>query len=129
MTRQLSTSIESNYNFKTLKVSAPSEYVYHVEFNRPERRNAMNPTFFSEIRKCFEQLKYDQECRSILISGKGKGFTAGLDLTELSQMVSIEQDDAGRKGFHLKRIIEDYQNSLSSIEKVFLIINLIGHFF
>ncbi|CAF0804643.1 unnamed protein product [Brachionus calyciflorus] len=115
--RQLSTSIDTNYNFKTLKVTAPSEYVFHVEFNRPERRNAMNPTFFAELRKCFEQLKYDQDCRAVLVSGKGKGFTAGLDLTELSQMASMDIEDVGRKGFQFQRVIEDYQTSLTSIEK------------
>lgn len=116
--RQLSSSADSDYSFKTLRVSVPSEFVYHVEFNRPERRNAMNPSFFSEIKNCFEKLRYDPDCRTVLISGKGKGFTAGLDLTELSQMVSIDQEDVGRKGFQLLKIIEDYQTSLSSIEKV-----------
>lgn len=36
----------SSYQFETLSVSNPHEYVYHVQFNRPEKRNAMNFTFF-----------------------------------------------------------------------------------
>lgn len=48
MARRLSTStaVKATYEYKTLKVTNPHEYVFHVEMNRPEKRNAMNPTFF-----------------------------------------------------------------------------------
>lgn len=36
----------SAYKFETLIVTEPSEFVYHVEINRPEKRNAMNMTFW-----------------------------------------------------------------------------------
>jgi enoyl-CoA hydratase/carnithine racemase len=32
--------------YETITVTNPHEYVYHVQFNRPNKRNAMNPTFF-----------------------------------------------------------------------------------
>ena len=53
-----------------------------------------------------------------MLSGIGKGFTAGLDLSDLSSIVNTETDDPGRKGFHIKKIIEDYQSSMSSPEIV-----------
>lgn len=34
------------YNFGTLKVMKPREYVVQVEINRPEKRNAQNLTFY-----------------------------------------------------------------------------------
>lgn len=37
---------DSQYRFQTLAVSTPHEFVKHVELNRPEKRNAMNATFF-----------------------------------------------------------------------------------
>ena len=39
----MSTSVPE---FETLAVSQPAEYVYHVELNRPEKRNAMNDKFW-----------------------------------------------------------------------------------
>ena len=36
----------ANLEFATLKVTNPHEYVFHVQLNRPEKRNAMNPKFF-----------------------------------------------------------------------------------
>lgn len=44
--RMLSTDQLENYKFETLKVTNPHEFVFHVEFNRPEKRNAMNFAFF-----------------------------------------------------------------------------------
>ncbi len=72
----------------------------------------------SELKTCFEQLTHNSDCRSVVLSGVGKGFTAGLDLTELSQMVNVEIEDVGRKGFALRKIIQDYQNSITSVEIV-----------
>jgi len=34
------------YTFETLAVSKPEEHVIQVELNRPEKRNAMNQTFW-----------------------------------------------------------------------------------
>ena len=53
-----------------------------------------------------------------MLSGIGKGFTAGLDLSDLSSIVNTETDDPGRKAFHIKKIVEDYQGSMSSPEIV-----------
>lgn len=65
-----------------------------------------------------------------MISGRGKIFTAGLDLTQLSSVLmggSVAEDeevseDVGRRGFRVKKILEEFQESLSSIEKVKFII-------
>ena len=54
-TRAMSTEVASktsdtpnmeNYNFETLKVTRPKDFVLHVELNRPEKRNAMNTAFW-----------------------------------------------------------------------------------
>jgi len=40
------TMTSSAYKFETLNVTEPSEFVYHVEINRPDKRNSMNKTFW-----------------------------------------------------------------------------------
>jgi hypothetical protein len=35
-------------------------------------------------------------------------------------MANMDQEDPGRKAFAFKKIIEDYQNSISSVEDVIL---------
>ena len=35
-----------NYDFETLELTQPRDHVYQVNINRPEKRNAMNQTFW-----------------------------------------------------------------------------------
>lgn len=72
----------------------------------------------SELEKCFQQLQRDKDCRAVLLSGRGKGFTSGLDLSDVSEMFSLEEEDVGRKAFHFRNLVQKYQNSISSIEIV-----------
>ena len=70
----------------------------------------------------------------MVVSGAGKIFTAGLDLTELSRVImgdgsSNEEssDDVGRRGFRVKKILEDFQQSLTAIEVVSNILNCLSY--
>ena len=50
-TRQLSVSAvtmatEGSWQFETLEVTRPSEWVVRVQLNRPDKSNAMNMAFF-----------------------------------------------------------------------------------
>jgi enoyl-CoA hydratase/carnithine racemase len=53
-----------------------------------------------------------------LLTGSGKGFTSGLDLSELGSMLSMEEEDVGRKAFTIQRLIADWQQCISSVEIV-----------
>lgn len=41
-----SMSTDKDIQFKTLNVSVPKPFVYHVELNRPDKLNAMNNTMW-----------------------------------------------------------------------------------
>lgn len=56
-------------------------HVAIVYLNRPTAFNAMGQTFWDECRKVFEQLSNDGDVRCIVLAGKGKHFSAGLDRT------------------------------------------------
>ena len=42
----MSSDAPVSYNFETLNVTRPREFVVHIEVNRPEKRNAQNSTFY-----------------------------------------------------------------------------------
>uniref|UniRef100_A0A6V1PVH1 Uncharacterized protein n=1 Tax=Heterosigma akashiwo TaxID=2829 RepID=A0A6V1PVH1_HETAK len=117
-----STSLPNNctttQQFETLLVSFPEKYVAHVQLNRPKQMNAMNLSMWRELGECFEALGEDPKCRSIVISGNGKAFTAGLDLKEVGEILMgpSEGTDAARKAFFLRKFIGGLQNSITSIE-------------
>ena len=37
---------ERDYNYTTLEVNQPSQFVTRVQLNRPNKSNAMNPAFW-----------------------------------------------------------------------------------
>lgn len=105
------------YNFETLKVTSPREDVAHVELNRPDKLNAMNKAFWRECRECFERLAEDSNYRVVVLSGSGRLFTAGLDLTDVADILMTPGADVARNAFKLKPTIYNFQESFSSIEK------------
>ncbi|KAL2095535.1 hypothetical protein ACEWY4_007683 [Coilia grayii] len=104
--------------FSTLVISRPANAITHVELHRPEKRNAMNRAFWSEMVDCFNQIASDSECRVVIVSGAGKMFTAGIDLMDMaSDVLQPEGDDIARTSWNLRRIISKYQETFSVIEK------------
>ncbi|CAH0754380.1 unnamed protein product [Bemisia tabaci] len=114
-----STSSKDNIQFETLSVSVPSEFVYHVQLNRPDKMNAINHTMWMDLKKCFSVLGEDENCRVVVLSGAGKLFCAGIDLHDMIQvgMKLGEKEDIARKCKILKNLITNYQESLTAIEK------------
>src|SRR5687767_11394147 len=54
--------------------------VAHVELARPDRLNAMDGDMFAAIGDALRALGRDPDVRAILLSGRGRHFSAGLDL-------------------------------------------------
>ncbi len=63
-------------------VEQVSAGVVVVRLNRPERLNAMNYDLVRGLYDAFDGLEADRSCRVIVLTGAGRGFCAGLDLTE-----------------------------------------------
>ncbi|XP_017770269.1 PREDICTED: delta(3,5)-Delta(2,4)-dienoyl-CoA isomerase, mitochondrial isoform X2 [Nicrophorus vespilloides] len=106
-------------SFKSLAVTVPKPFVYHVEFNRPEKVNAMNQTMWTEIGQCFNELSFNPDCRVIVVSGAGKLFTAGIDVKDLMRVAPelAEAEDVARKAKILQQLISRFQASFSSMEE------------
>ncbi|XP_071396490.1 delta(3,5)-Delta(2,4)-dienoyl-CoA isomerase, mitochondrial [Centroberyx affinis] len=104
--------------FTSLSISHPAESVTHVELHRPEKRNAMNRAFWSEMVDCFNQIAGDPDCRVVVVSGAGKIFTAGIDLMDMaSDVLQPEGDDTARSSWNMRRTITKYQETFSVIER------------
>jgi trans-feruloyl-CoA hydratase/vanillin synthase len=53
-----------------------------VTFNRPHKRNAMNPALIAEMKATVDALALDERCGVFVLTGAGESFTAGMDLEE-----------------------------------------------
>ncbi|XP_037936908.1 delta(3,5)-Delta(2,4)-dienoyl-CoA isomerase, mitochondrial [Teleopsis dalmanni] len=110
--------VKHHNSFKTLQITTPKPFVFHVELHRPKRYNAFSKEMWIEIKNCFDELAVNPDCRAIVVSGAGKHFTAGIDLTDVISLGTemSDVDDVARKGMILGRTIKLYQESMSALE-------------
>lgn len=57
-----------------------------LTLNRPEKRNALNTPLTQTILDAFLEAEADESVRAIVITGAGRGFCAGADLTEFDHL-------------------------------------------
>lgn len=69
--------------------------VAHIELAREDRLNAMDRAMFDSIGEAFRSLGADASVRAILLSARGRHFSAGLDLHYASSQFP-KTDDPGR---------------------------------
>jgi enoyl-CoA hydratase/carnithine racemase len=58
-----------------------SENILTLTLNRPERLNAFTGQMMSEMIDAFDRADADDEVRAIIVTGAGRGFCAGADLS------------------------------------------------
>ena len=63
-------------------VETDKEGITWITFNRPEKRNAMNPTLLFEMEQIQYELETDEETKVIVITGAGNSWSAGMDLRQ-----------------------------------------------
>ena len=63
-----------------------SDGVAHVRMNRPEKKNALDAGMFEGLIGTARQLMDDRSVRSVVLSGAGDCFSAGLDVSSLGAM-------------------------------------------
>lgn len=67
-----------------LRVERTDGGVAIVTLNRPDNLNALNPDLISAIPAALEPLASDRDVRAVVITGAGRGFCAGADLSDSS---------------------------------------------
>ncbi|MEP1606433.1 MAG: enoyl-CoA hydratase-related protein, partial [Marinomonas sp.] len=79
-------------SYETIKVETNGPLMT-ITLNQPERLNAMAPQMADEIGEVFYSLG---EARAVLITGEGKGFCSGADLSARGEGSAL----AGNGGSH-----------------------------
>jgi enoyl-CoA hydratase/carnithine racemase len=69
--------------------------VADVRLNRPDKLNALDVAMFRGLVDAGEALKADPTVRAVVLSGEGRGFCAGLDLTSFQAMADSPRPSGG----------------------------------
>jgi len=108
-----------NYSCKALNVTQPAPFVFSVELNRPKKMNAMSKVMLEEIGDVFSKLDRDPDCRAVVLSGSGKLFSSGIDLSDLNELASVihGDEDIARKAMQVYTTVKYLSNFVMNIEK------------
>ena len=69
-----------------LKVKNLSDGISIVTINEPKTYNALSFRNLNDLINVFEKLNKDNKTKVIILEGAGKGFSAGLNLEEISSL-------------------------------------------
>lgn len=67
-------------DFDTIEVTEPDDGIALVTLNRPDRLNAITSTMITELEQVVASVDLDPALRAVIVTGAGRGFSAGLDL-------------------------------------------------
>ncbi|KAF7249214.1 hypothetical protein EG68_09643 [Paragonimus skrjabini miyazakii] len=105
-------------SWETYAIDRPTKNVVHLQFNRAEKLNAMSVKFWKETKEIFKAIQVDKSIRSVVVSGRGKAFSSGLDFAGLwTVLQEIHSKDAARFALSLRRTIQEFQESFTWLER------------
>jgi len=117
--RQMSAAAtDATYSYNNLNITQPAEHVYSLEMNRPAKMNALNKELWEELGDFFTRAGTDETCRVVVVSGAGRMFCAGIDLSYLMEMAGVvtTDEDVARKSRKLYNYIQRMQSLFTVME-------------
>ncbi|MGX9393401.1 crotonase/enoyl-CoA hydratase family protein [Nitrobacteraceae bacterium UC4446_H13] len=66
--------------YETIKYDI-ADQILTITLNRPDKLNAFNMTMMNELIDAFDKADADDNVRAIIVTGEGRGFCAGADLS------------------------------------------------
>jgi 2-(1,2-epoxy-1,2-dihydrophenyl)acetyl-CoA isomerase len=78
-----------------------------ITLNRPERLNAIGAAVREEVHQAIETAHHDDAIRAAIITGAGKGFCSGADLSGAAARAAVGGGGAPTPASHSERLDED----------------------
>lgn len=71
----------ADMNYQHIRVTNEG-HIAHIQFNRPDKANALNYEHLAEIETAALSFREDAQSRVVIFSGEGKHFSSGADLSD-----------------------------------------------
>ncbi len=72
--------------------------VAEIRLNRPDKLNAVNATMLDELNEAMDDCEGDDDVRAIVLSGNGRAFSSGFDLSTDDGDTELSGQEATRQG-------------------------------
>jgi len=77
--------------YKTLAVTTDGDGITTLTLDRPESLNAFDLTMASELHDFFATRAYDEAIRAVVVTGAGRAFCAGMDLSAQGNVFGLNE--------------------------------------
>lgn len=92
--------MEERYaKFDRLLFDRPAAHVLRITINRPEKMNALDPEAHAQMEHLWAAVDSDPETRASIITGAGRAFCAGGDMSAMPTETKLDPNQQGAKGF------------------------------
>ena len=81
--------------FEMIEIETDARGVATLRLNRPEKHNAMPGEMLMELKQAASQLAADDDVRVVVLTGAGKSFCAGGDLTWMQKQMAADSASRG----------------------------------
>ena len=77
-------------NYQTIRYEL-TDGILTITLNRPDQLNAFTPQMATELIDAFGQASRDDEVRAVIVTGAGKAFCAGMDLSAEGNVFGLDE--------------------------------------
>jgi len=114
----VSLGIQSRSHSSVINLERNDDGVATVTINNPKKLNALGGSFWTDCKSIFEDLGSDSSIRAIVLTGEGKSFCTGIDVTDLATAKPfMENTDVSRKAFLWRQFLVPLQAAFTAIEE------------
>jgi len=94
---------------EALEIARDDRGVVRVTLKRPDVRNAFDEALISGLTETFHTLREDETARAMVLTGAGKAFSAGGDLSWMRRAAELgdaENKEDGKRLAHMLRLLD-----------------------
>ena len=100
----------------TIQVTIDSR-IATITLNRPEKRNAISNEMRTELIAALETVSRDRDIRAVVLTGNGKGFCAGGDVSGMAERMEAPAGEVAFNGWSRQQTVHHTVNLLYSMPK------------
>ena len=84
-------------SFETIALNV-ADRIATITVNRPDKLNALNNRVIAELGEVIDSLRADRDVGGIILTGAGRAFVAGADISELEQVSGESAEALAKRG-------------------------------
>jgi enoyl-CoA hydratase len=86
--------LEKYAKYKELKLDQPGERILRITFDKPETLNSLDKNGHRELTYIWRDIDEDEDVDVVILTGKGKAFSAGGDFGMIEDIIADPKDRA-----------------------------------